>query len=351
MHSVSFASTSLVIVGAGFSAAATDGRTPLMATFFDQLDPEQFADLHDFIAAVTPDPKSANVEQVLLALEQFRTSPDSVLAGWAERWKRDQHRIHAQVSQYTLQRLRTSVDVEDDNWAAGVLSTCGRATTVVSMNYDNIAERCLSCREGLTHLAWGISKPSCPHCKMRQLLDRACSCAGHGDLRPSDWIGAVLKPHGSVAWRRCQNPECCSYECLVANEHCLPYEPCKCPHCASDCGLAMVTPSMTKRLDEVKEIGVMWQATRAALSSAESIALFGFSMPTSDELFMQMMRRAIHENTRLASVTAIDLDPESVMSRFRRCLPPQARVRFIPLRVEPRCRPTWAQATLLTKST
>lgn len=41
--------TSVVIVGAGFSAAATDGKMPLMTGFFDRLTKEDFPDLFEFV--------------------------------------------------------------------------------------------------------------------------------------------------------------------------------------------------------------------------------------------------------------------------------------------------------------
>ena len=58
---------------------------------------------------------------------------------------------------------------------------------------------------------------------------------------------------------------------------------------------------MSKNLDETPEIGVMWQAARLAIAQAESILLFGFSMPTSDELLMQMIRTAIQEKENSAA--------------------------------------------------
>ena len=57
---------------------------------------------------------------------------------------------------------------------------------------------------------------------------------------------------------------------------------------------------MSKNLSDVREIAAMWQAARLALMEAESILLFGFSMPTSDERPAQ---------------------PEEVLERFETCLP------------------------------
>jgi hypothetical protein len=310
--------TSVVILGAGFSVAATDGRLPLMRTFFDQLDAGEFSLLHDFVAAVVGNPKEANVESVLLTLDQIRTSPRGVLEGWADHWKDNSAGINRQLAAYTLSRLKPCLDIEEDNWAANLLADCGTDTTVISMNYDNIAERIASCRVGLTH---GDINPTCPHCKMRRLLSKGCSCLGKQEISDSDWRGALVKPHGSIAWKRCLNPKCCSYECLVADAQCMPFEPCDCPSCNEKCGPVLVMPTMSKNLGDTPEIGVMWQAARKAIADAESLLLFGFSMPTSDELLMQMIRTSIYSNRKLRRVASIDLDPAAVLERFKRCVP------------------------------
>ena len=259
-----------------------------MRTFFDHLEVETFPLLYDFVAGVVGDPKEANVESVLLTLDQIRTSPMAVLTGWADRWKDNAAEINRQLAEYTLSRLKPCLNIAEDNWAANFLADCGPNTTVVSMNYDNIAERIMSNRYGMIH---GNVNITCPHCKMRLILSKGCSCLGKLELLESDWRGALIKPHGSIAWKRCLNPTCCSYECLVADAQCMPFEPCNCPSCHDKCGPVLVMPTMSKNLGDTPEIGVMWQAARKAISDAESILLFGFSMPASDELLMQIILR------------------------------------------------------------
>src|SRR5690242_14152512 len=63
--------TSVVILGAGFSSAATNGRMPLMSNFFDRLQKVQSPLLHDYVCSINCDVKTANVESVLLNLEQI----------------------------------------------------------------------------------------------------------------------------------------------------------------------------------------------------------------------------------------------------------------------------------------
>jgi hypothetical protein len=332
-------STSVLILGAGFSVAATDGKLPLMRTFFDHLKAEDYPLLNDFVRWKAVDPKQANVESVLLALDQIRTSPKAVLAAWADRWSESVPEIHSQLAMYTLGRLKSGLEIADDNWAAKVLHNVSSATTVISMNYDNLAERILSNRTGLVH---GNANPTCPHCKMRRLLERACSCAGR-DIRLTgpDWCGAIIKPHGSIAWKRCLNPACCSFQCLVAHEQCQPFEPCVCPNCGQPCGPVLVMPTMSKNLSDTPEIGIMWQAARQAIADAGSILLFGFSMPASDELLMQMMRTAIQENRKLRQVASIDLEPVGVLDRFKQAMPEDIVLETTPLLVEPGKAPEW----------
>jgi hypothetical protein len=318
-------STSVVIVGAGFSAAATEGRLPLMTGYFDRLKQEKYPELYEFVRVVGCNKtceriEQANVERVLLAYDQIRTSPTGVLDDRLDCWRSKLADVQGQMSYYTLDRLKDSLDISEGNWAVQLLAHCGLDTTLVSMNYDNIAEVVLSNRDGMMHSCHSPT-PNCPHCKMRLLLQRACSCATRESDLGDAWRGALVKPHGSIAWKRCQTPGCCSYECLVADEQCRPFEPCNCPYCFKPCGPVLVMPTMSKNLKDLPEIGTMWRAARSAMREAESLLLFGFSMPTSDELLVQLIRSAVEDGRRLKRVASIDLEPGPVLKRFESCLP------------------------------
>ena len=330
--------SSVVILGAGFSVAATDGKLPLMRTFFDQLQSQDFPLLHEFVSEVIGDPADANVESVLLTLDQIRTSPMEVLEGWADRWKTNATEINYQLATYTLNRLKPCLSIAEDNWAANLLYDYNPNSVVVSMNYDNIAEKILSCREGLVH---GDVDPTCHHCKMRRLTFKGCSCSGKQEILDEDWKGSLIKPHGSIAWKRCLNPKCCSFQCMVADAHCMPFEPCQCPACFEACAPVLVMPTMSKNLGDTPEIGVMWKAARKAVADAESILLFGFSVPTSDELLLRMIRSAILSNRKLRRVASIDLDPVAVMERFQRCVPSDLAVEVEHFKVVPGQVPEW----------
>jgi hypothetical protein len=100
-------------------------------------------------------------------------------------------------------------------------------------------------------------------------------------------------------------------------------------------------PTMSKSLNEMPEIAAMWKAARLAVAEAESIAFFGFSMPASDELLVQMFRSAIAVNGKLKRVAAIDLSPDNVLSRFSDCVPSGCKVTYTPFKVTPGERPDW----------
>lgn len=192
--------TSAVILGAGFSAAATDGRMPLMGNFFDRLDQTQSPLLYEYVCSVDCDVKKANVESVLLNLDQIRTSPDSVLKGWGDKWKANLPQLQRELEKYVLDRIKAGLAIAPDNWATGLLAECGPNAAVVSMNYDNIAERVLSHK---SHKS--VPPLSCPHCKMVALLKKSCNCLWRQEMTESDWRGALIKPHGSIAWKRCDS--------------------------------------------------------------------------------------------------------------------------------------------------
>jgi hypothetical protein len=103
----------------------------------------------------------------------------------------------------------------------------------------------------------------------------------------------------------------------------------------------MVLPTMSKNLNEIKEISVMWQACHAAIKDAESILLFGFSLPQSDELLTQTIRTAVSEGRRLKRVGSIDLNPESVLNRFEDCIPAGMDIEANAFPVEIGQRPIW----------
>lgn len=344
MRTWDFENTSLVILGAGFSRAATNNGTPLMRGYFDRLDKNKHPELFEFVLENGCDQscrriEDANVEEVLLTLDQIRTSEPRVLAGWFDEWKDKVPLLRRQICDYTLFRLVDCVDIDGENWAANLLASTGFQTTYVSMNYDNIAESILSHRVGTKHFSGG----NCPHCKMRQLLQSTCNCSTRLGGVEKLWKGALLKPHGSIAWSRCVNPKCCQAECIVATCDCSPARDKLCSMCSEKCDLAMVFPTMSKNLSEIPEIATMWQAANRAASEAESILLFGFSLPTSDALFARLIQQAC-KSTRVKNIGVIDIYPKDVISRLKKLVSSTCQIEFTELAVPRQGLPDWFEA-------
>jgi hypothetical protein len=339
-----FENTSLVILGAGFSRAATNHGTPLMKGYFDRLDKSQFPDLYEFVLENGCDQscrriEEANVEEVLLTLDQIRTSEPRLCRGWCDEWKDKVPLLRRHVGEYTVFRLFDAIRIEPTNWAVNVLASTGFNATFISMNYDIVAETILTKRNGTRHCAGG----NCPHCKMMQLLTATCNCSFRSDSIGDLWRGALLKLHGSIAWSRCVNPRCCQAECIIAECNCAPVSGKRCSACCEACELALVLPTMSKSLGEMPEIYTMWQAANEAASQAETILLFGFSLPTSDALFAKMIQHAC-KNKQVRRIGVIDLQPHEVIARLRRLVPATCNVEFTELVVPKQGIPEWYEA-------
>lgn len=311
-------SVDVLIVGAGFSYAATRGQTPLMKGYFDKVSERQYPRLYGLIKACGHDTASANVEEILAKLQ----SNCEASGGWAETWCKDELLIYKELTNYTRSRLASTKFSFKDNFAAFVMGSQRKSTTVISLNYDDVAEKVLACRDGLTHLIDDAENPSCPHCRMLRLMNHACDCDTRQDVTDSSfWKGALLKPHGSLAWKRCVNPDCCRLECLTPNPQATTFADYRCRHCCECSVPVMVMPNMTKNLDDIPEIATIWRCTELALANAETVAFYGFSLPPSDSLFKQMVIRAFAAGNRIRRVSIVDPCHVSVERRVRDLLP------------------------------
>ena len=334
--------TDTMILGAGFSVAATGGKTPLMKGFFDQATEKEYPALLDALNCLAKQHSIAevNIEDLLIMLDQVNNCPTKISQLLnADGIQKNYQQIRRELSNYVLNRFRHSTELDLASWAIPLLFHSRRGTTIISMNYDNIAERLLAHREGQRH---GKENTDCPHCKMKNLLHRACNCDYGGFiLIESDWRGSLLKLHGSISWRRCANRECCSYECLVADEECRPYEPCDCQYCSCQCVAALIMPSLEKKLNEMPEIGIMWEAAKQALIETESLLVCGYSFPKSDELIRHLFSVSLAEKKKLQRVFVIDLYPDEVIGRIKPCIPSECNVDFVTFPVVSGKVPDW----------
>lgn len=321
--------TAVVFLGAGFSRAVSNGQMPLMADFFDRLNRAKHRKLHGFLGDFFDSPAAANVESALTYLDGLRDSPLSGKSATIRKWSRHATAVRRELGAYALDRL-SSADVEHDNWATQVLAQAGDETTVITTNYDNLAERILSARDGLTHHHEGST---CPHCRMCQLLLDGCECGPRTRRTTPTWRGSLIKLHGSVAWQTCVNDECMQVHCLVPDAHCRPFADPSCACCGSRCSPVLVLPTKGKSYDDFPEIKRMWDAAYDALSDAESLLVFGFSFPACDTLIAQMTRETALGHKTLRRVGVIDVRPEGVIERILDCLPDASSVEFEAFRV------------------
>lgn len=328
MVAVAESGTSVAILGAGFSRTASFDTLPLMQDFFVGLDANRYRELAFFVETASRQAGSANVEELLVLLDQIQHASPTMFDHWSHDWYADSAVIQRQLEDYVISRLhRRFFPV---NWALEIVRSFKSSVTTISMNYDTLAERVLSNRPGLRHRT---PNTNCPHCRMRQLLQCACNCDDRRDLEQCDWQGALIKLHGSIAWMRCGNRDCCLHECLVADEHCGQFSQTICPNCAVACRPVIVMPTMSKRLNEIPQIKVMWDAARGALKAAHRILLFGFSLPKSDGLLTMMLRESFALNSQLKHIACIDLYPVPVLERIQRCVPEGVDVHYHPLQV------------------
>jgi NAD-dependent SIR2 family protein deacetylase len=299
------ATTDVVFLGAGFSRGATGGASPVMSDFFTRLDRRKYWELWSFLEQLIGNPKQANVEQTLLTLDQLAISPlDGVEPFFDEVRKRHQ-RVRSELDSYMLEILG-KMEIPDDNWPADLLFRAASTTTVITTNYDNLAERILSHQKGLRHRT---KNTNCHHCKLCAILSDECRCDGDLSLEEA-WKGSLLKLHGSISWRRCMNADCSTQQCLLPDKHCRPFSNEKCATCGGPCSPVLVPPSMVKTFDKFRGLKQVWSAAYRALTEASSILFWGFSFPTSDVLISQMLRSAITTRPRKIDIGIIDVDPD-----------------------------------------
>lgn len=330
---------SVFLLGAGFSACVTNGALPVMQGFFDRLHAERQRSLLDFVVDVAGDPQKANAEEVIGLLDQLEDSPLSDLDGKIAKWQPQVLPLRRQLGDYCLQRL-CGVGWSAEHWATCVLASADSNTTIITTNYDNLAESILSAKVGATHFG---EMATCHHCRMRRILLADCDCTGtHWASRPH-WRGSVLKLHGSVAWKTCYNPECRQFQCLVADQHCRPFDDCPCSCCRHTCQPVIVLPSPRKTYSQFPHLKRMWDSAAQAMNEATNMLVFGFSFPTSDCLVRLMVRTALSHG-KLQQVSIIDLYPDSIADRFKSMIPMNMKVEVETFTVpHDRSQPSWLE--------
>jgi NAD-dependent SIR2 family protein deacetylase len=297
-----------------------------MKGFFSKLKPGQFRHLENYLSNRCDSPDDANVEAVLLAVEQMEDCPlpprlrHSILGG------QDPKKIREELEKYCIQRLDFA-ELEADHWPVDLLAHADHRTTVITTNYDTVAEQILSARIHATHCG---SAATCHHCNMRAILAEDCQCDLSTPPRPVGGGHApLLKIHGSIAWHSCCNSACRIQDCLVASCDCSPSRLPKCNCCGDPCKPVIVLPSMKKSFAQHPQLGRMWERAHYALSRCTTLTIFGFSFPESDCLICDVFRDAFKAAKGLKDIVIIDIVPELVAKRVAALLPPSSTVTIV----------------------
>lgn len=233
----------------------------------------------------------------------------------------DPSMIRQELERYCIQRLDfRCFDV--NNWAVQFLAHANHRTTVITTNYDVLAERILQSR---VHAVHGRANSTCHHCNMMAILREDCECVPTRLVKGP--TAPLLKLHGSVAWHVCRNKDCRTCDCLVPSCRCSPATSPSCDCCGSNCRPVLVLPSMQKKYSEFREIRRMWDHAMAALGTCAIFTVFGFSFPASDCLICDVARTAFRSNTRLRKIRIIDVTPDAVADRLTRLLPRDRNIR------------------------
>jgi NAD-dependent SIR2 family protein deacetylase len=307
----------VILLGAGFSACVSKGETPLMGGFFDRLDQVRYPFLHNFICQTNVPIDSANVEDCIALLDQLDDCPLTDLSGLS-RTRESADEVRRELGEYCLHRL-CCAKWDASHWATCVLAMADSNTTVITTNYDNLAESILSNKIDATH--WN-AEATCHHCRMRRILLADCECNEVPIGARPPWRGSVLKLHGSVAWKTCWNRSCNQFDCLIADQHCRPFDGRPCDCCGQPCQPVIVLPSARKRYSRYAHLRRMWDSAQSALKDAETLLIFGFSFPSSDCLIRAMFANAVCSGS-LRHIAIIDLQPEAVAERIKSALPPE----------------------------
>lgn len=315
-------STDVMFLGAGFSRALSKGKAPLMGTFFDELDDREYWTLSKFLSECFGSPRQANVEEAILRLEQLAVAPFTAsIDAFIGQCRKRYTEVCRELNDYTLIRLSALECTE--RWVDCILSYCSQSTTVITTNYDNLAERILSNRPNLRH---HIEDTNCHHCKMCQIISGS-GIASRVDPDPI-WKGALLKLHGSIAWTICSNADCTDKKCMLPDKHCAPAKDGECERCGNKYGPALVLPSMVKKFEALPGIHRMWDSAFSALQQARQVLFFGFSIPSSDAVIAEMIRCTLGRSQLIERIGVMDVNPDAPIERLRKILPNERSIQI-----------------------
>jgi len=157
----------------------------------------------------------------------------------------------------------------------------------------------------------------------------------------------VLKLHGSLNWFRCggckriapitmemlkKQSMFSKLRAISESQFILPIGPyvSQLYHCQGKQGVLdgpVVVPPTSNKLNHHSELQSVWAAAAAALSEAENVLVFGYSLPLSDHFFRYLYALGSVGDARPKRFWVFDPDP-TVEERFRDLLGPETADRF-----------------------
>ncbi|HEX3355856.1 MAG TPA: SIR2 family protein [Tepidisphaeraceae bacterium] len=334
----------VLFAGAGFTCCLTDGAAPLMPGFFKGLSKEHFPRLSSFLANAHGSIETANLQDVICSLEQLRDIPYRPTA--AARFLGDiqANPLLEDITRFTIDRLSV-LDWSDNNWVSHLLWNADQNWTVITTNYDTLAEQILSNIAGIKHCGLDAT---CFHCRMRNLLSTYRYCDLESRNR-TPWRGSLLKLHGSIAWRQCASERCrLKDKRIITNSRCEMGDKIYCEHCCSPTIPVIFHPTPVKKYSTHPDIKAMWEAAGLALEEAEELIIFGFSFPQSDSVIRSLFRESLKTGT-LKKIHIFDLDPPAIHAKIACLLPTGLNIKYHLWRT-PRdfSVPTWWKPKIVT---
>lgn len=155
----------------------------------------------------------------------------------------------------------------------------------------------------------------------------------------------LLKLHGSLNWLMC--PSCSDIIALpldtvfrlqpragggqpraILVTPALANQPAHCPDSKHDGQPAIVPPTWNKTQYHEK-FGQIWERAAAELSEAQEITVIGYSMPSSDGFFRDLLALGLVDGQRIRRFTVVDTSEDTVQ-RFRDLLGPDVLPKFDP---------------------
>jgi hypothetical protein len=285
----------VVILGAGASFASAF-KLPLMEGFFGE-DLTAFPRLSGFLNRFYGGRKASsfNLEEVLGYLDLSRNR----IILWEPRRQLAKgvryDEAYAECIAYLKHRLSLPPQADPCALHTKLLSSLDRGDTIVSLNYDLIADRALSAVESL-------SAPPSRGFRLKKLGDLLQPRASYNN-RSSPALtteevgsGFFLKLHGSLDWLSCPSPDCPNHqtvfplrywEALGINEGAL------CRACGVPLEVVLLPPVSAKRFDERGKLSLLWKIAYEELTVARRWVLIGLSLPASDFELRWLLKQAI----------------------------------------------------------